>query len=422
MSLLNKLFSSYSGLSRGIYILFFARIINCLGNFVTPFLAMYLTKNLGMDEQRTGLFIMVSLSAAVPGMLVGGTLADRFGRKNIIAMSLFLSACCYIACAFLGSSPAVPWLLILWSFLASAMHPAMNAMIADLTAPSERTSAYSLQYLGINIGMAVGPIVAGFLFNNYIKLLFLGDAVTSIISAVLITIFIKESIPSDKKAEHTGCGESADDGAAIRENTLALLLKRPFLLVFSLISIVVTFVYSQHVFSIPIYVNKIFNENGPKIFGTVMTVNCLIVVFTTTFIVSVTKKFKPVLNASFAAVFYAIGFGMLLFSNNMPLIILSTVIWTIGEILTTTNFDAYVADHSPESHRGRFSAVISFVSRSGFAAGPAVMGVFIKHNGVNMVWPVLFVLSMLSAALLYVLFISENSYNLRKKNTCINSK
>lgn len=182
----------------------------------------------------------------------------------------------------------------------------------------------------------------------------IGDAVTSIISAVLIAIFIKKSIPSDKKAEHTGCCESADDGAAVRENTLALLLKRPFLLVFSLISIVVTFVYSQHV--------------------------------------------------------------------NMPLIILSTVIWTIGEILTTTNFDAYAADHSPESHRGRFSAVISFVSRSGFAAGPAVMGAFIKHNGVNMLWPVLFVLSMLSAALLYVLFISENSYNLHKKNTCINSK
>lgn len=50
-------------------------------------------------------------------------------------------------------------------------------------------------------------------------------------------------------------------------NTLVLLLKRPYLLTFAIVTAILTFVYSQHSFTHPMYTEKIFFDDGPRIFG-----------------------------------------------------------------------------------------------------------------------------------------------------------
>ena len=72
----------YGGLPRSVYVLFFARIINRLGDFVRFFLTLYLTRILGMTEKRTGFFVTLSAVAVMAGNVAGGRLADSFGRKR----------------------------------------------------------------------------------------------------------------------------------------------------------------------------------------------------------------------------------------------------------------------------------------------------------------------------------------------------
>jgi MFS family permease len=88
--------------------------------------------------------------------------------------------------------------------------------------------------------------------------------------------------------------------------------------------------------------------------------------------------------------------------------IIATVIWTIGEILQSTNAGVYIANHTPMSHRGRFNAVIPLIMGAGFAVGPAIMGRFIKNRRVIDIWPIMFILSILAAALFYTLYIVES--------------
>jgi Na+/H+ antiporter NhaC len=45
--------------------------------------------------------------------------------------------------------------------------------------------------------------------------------------------------------------------------------------------------------------------------------------------------------------------------------LLSTVIWTLGEILQATNTNVYIANHTPISHRGRFNAILPIIIGSG---------------------------------------------------------
>lgn len=62
----------------------------------------------------------------------------------------------------------------------------MDAMVADILPPEKRQTGYALEYLGINIGVALGPLLAGMLFKRMLPLLFIGDAITSFIAVFLV--------------------------------------------------------------------------------------------------------------------------------------------------------------------------------------------------------------------------------------------
>ncbi len=158
---LPKMLNHYTKLPKSIYILFFARMVNSMGAFVYPFLTIYLTKTLLMDEGEAGFIVMLAVTAHLPGLVVGGRLADWLGRKKIFLLFQGLSAISLIPCAFLNNPFFIPRLLILSVFFLGAAQPATTAMTADLTNPSNRKAAFSLLYIGNNIGFAVGPLIAG---------------------------------------------------------------------------------------------------------------------------------------------------------------------------------------------------------------------------------------------------------------------
>jgi MFS family permease len=59
-------------------------MVNSMGAFVYPFLTIYLTKTLSLDEGEAGFIVMLAITAHLPGLIVGGRLADWLGRKKIL--------------------------------------------------------------------------------------------------------------------------------------------------------------------------------------------------------------------------------------------------------------------------------------------------------------------------------------------------
>ena len=142
---------TYLGLPRSVYVIFFARVVNSMGNFVHPFMTLLLTTKGGMGEERVGLFLLLSAVVQVPGSLLGGKLADKMGRKKIMIIFMGLAALCLIPCAFLLDNAElfhyIPWFLILSSYFGSVAGPASGAMMNDLTLPENRQAAFSLLYM-----------------------------------------------------------------------------------------------------------------------------------------------------------------------------------------------------------------------------------------------------------------------------------
>ena len=403
---------TYKNLPKSVYVIFFTRVINSMGNFVFPFMTLLLTTKIGMSEEKVGFFLLVASIVQLPGSLLGGKLSDFIGRKKIMITFMALVAICYIPCAFLLDSPDyvvfIPWILILASFFNSIFGPANSAMLNDLTNPDNRQEAFSFLYLGMNVGTAVGSIVAGFLFHNYMEFLFIGDAITTLFAILLLQLFIKETKPNQEEFEDIS--EERADEQVEKGSLLTALLKRPRLLIFALIDSIFSFVYAQTRFSMPLQAKAIFGVNlGAKYFGTFNMINCIEVILLTTLITVVTRKIKAVYNVSIGGVFFAVGFGMLFFTNNFWLFVLSTLIWTVGEIINATNIGVYIANHTPISHRGRFSSIIDIISNTGGAISAYVMGGFITNHGVTYVWPVIFLLALMASTAMLVLGITEKT-------------
>jgi MFS family permease len=400
------LFKSYINLPRNVYILFFADIINSAGSFVYPFLAMFLTLKLGYGEYYSGFILTIVIAAEGVGRLIGGKLADWIGRKIVIIVLSASGAVIYIIIAFLKETILIPYLIILAGFLKSGAMPAINALLIDSTNKQNRNDAFSLLYLGHNLGYAIGPLAAGFLFINYISLIFLIDAITTFIALIPIIFYVKETLYKRAglylNSVEIPPGERAETG-----NVVKIFFKKPILYGFAFISIIFSFVYSQSSFSLPLFLNQLFGERGPKYFGTLMTINAAIVILMTILLITFMKKINPILNVAIAGILFAAGFGMLYYSRLFVFFIMSTFIWTYGEILNAVSSNVIIANYSPVTHRGRFNAIIFFISGIGFTIGPLLSGLYIKYAGVKNIWPLNFYLAIFASILMFILFFIE---------------
>lgn len=311
--------TNYGGLPRSIYILFVARIINRLGGFVYAFLALYLRTKPGMSEVEIANYVLINGAVSMLSPFIGGYVADKKGRKVIFVAVQFLGSLFFVACGLLTDTrpEVIPVLLICASFLYNMVGPISNAMVADVTKnQDERRRSYSLIYLGINIGVAIGPILGGFLLANYVKWFFLGDALTTMISVVLVAVFVKETMLTSEEMEESEGGEKMESGV-----TALIFIKKPVLLMYTMFAILNSAVYAQMGFGLSLHMDHIFGiEYGAAYYGMLLSFNAIVVLSLTIILTELLKIFRPVYNVALASLLNAVGFGMIAFiGSRLPL-------------------------------------------------------------------------------------------------------
>jgi MFS family permease len=341
---------------------------------------------------------MLNSLAAIPGSFAGGKIADHFGRKRSYAIFQLSAAVCLFFCAFTEAPLIVIVLVCMSSFFNGGVRPIISAIITDVLPAEKRQMGFSLSYLGINLGVSTGLLVAGFLFNHYIPLIFIGDAITSFLAVLLVMLNIKESLP-----DYSNCKIISGDERSEAGNVFSVLLRRPKILVFLIINIVLNVVYVQHTFSLPMMLDNVFGRSGASNFGILMSFNAVTVIVMTILITHVTRKWKSLSSIAMAGLLYAIGFGMITFIHSMLLYILSTFIWTLGEIMLVTNFGVYIANNTPQNYRARFNAITSLSWGIGAALGTSLVGRYMDYFGVEAVWPLIFFLGLLGSSGMYLL-------------------
>ncbi|MFH2115389.1 MAG: MFS transporter, partial [Spirochaetota bacterium] len=421
----------YKDLPKPVYALFAATVVNGAGIFVFPFLTLFLTRSLGMDTRQAGNFMFFTSIAYLPGAILGGKLADRYGRKIVAVGAQILAASVYIPCGILvklGSGPGgyngvssslamsaavlIPALILVNVIFDGFADPARMAMHTDLTTPENRQAAFSLNYIGHNLGFAIGPLIAGFLFNHAPQWLFWGNAIAVAAATTLVWLFVPETKPSHEAIQKSLLTES--DEKAHVGGLLSAAATRPMLLAFVFLNAWFGLVYAQHRFALPLQTGDLFGTSGATLYGGLMTMNALLVLVFTVPLIALLKKVRPVLNVALSGGLFALGFGMLAFTRHPAWFFVSVFIWTMGEIINATNADVYIANHTPMSHRGRFNSILPFLGGFGWALATPVGGNIIHDAGIGTLWLVMFGVAGIAAAGLLVLDRAE-SRSLRRR-------
>lgn len=406
MSLIQRFFSVYRGLPSALYVLFAATVINSVGMFVFPFLTLYLTGRLGMTQQEAGLFLMIVNFAYIPANFIGGKIADTFGRKKLMVSAQILSGLCYIPPGFASLGSNVQWFLLASVFFDGLTDPARSAMMTDLTTPETRRRAFSLTYLGHNLGFAVGMMIAGFLFEKSTSWLFWGNAIAIFAAVSLVALKVPETKPSHEQVE-ASYGSGRDDEAH-RGNIIQALRSRPYLVIFTILTGLYGFVYAQHRFALPLQTKEFFGSRGSVIYGSLMTLNAAMVIVLSTPIMALTQRWKPINAVAFAGTLFALGFGLIGLAPSILLMYLTTMLWTLGEIVNATNEGTYIANHTPISHRGRFHAVLPLIGGLGSSISPPIVGWFTDRFGLKTVWPYLGFVAALACVGIWYLGVVES--------------
>ncbi|MCY3543051.1 MAG: MFS transporter [Chloroflexi bacterium] len=147
-----------------------------VGSFIS-FMAMnmqmitrgWLVLRLENDSPLALVLVMVSFAAPMTIVsLVGGALADRFPKKNLVIISQTVNAVLTFILAMLDASGTI-WfgaVLIIGVLNGSMMAinmPSRQALISDIVPETKLMNAVALNNSAMNLTRIVGPAVAGFL-------------------------------------------------------------------------------------------------------------------------------------------------------------------------------------------------------------------------------------------------------------------
>ncbi|MPN55366.1 hypothetical protein SDC9_203048 [bioreactor metagenome] len=100
----------------------------------------------------------------------------------------------------------------------------------------------------------------------------------------------------------------------------------------------------------------------------------------------------------------------------MPLFFIAVILLTIGEVLIAINSSAFIANNTPDSHRGRISSFIPMISGAGYALGPMIMGKIIDLNGIFIAW--IIVTSVAFIGSIGILLLKKISLKELRYNSC----
>jgi EmrB/QacA subfamily drug resistance transporter len=121
-------------------------------------------------------------------MITGGKLGDRWGRKRAFMVGLIIYG---LGSALTAVSQTVPQLLLGWSILegigAALVLPALVALIAGSYQGVDRAVAYGVIGGVAGAGIAVGPILGGWVTTNFTwRYVFVGEVVLVLLIIVLL--------------------------------------------------------------------------------------------------------------------------------------------------------------------------------------------------------------------------------------------
>ena len=328
--------------------------------------SMTIYYNQYMGAGLTGILLIIS---AILSFLVGiwsGHFTDLHGRKPTMLIGS-LASCLGAGLASLANSPLLfnPWLtyvgLVLVSFGWGFFNSGASAMMVDMTTPDTRKIVFSLNYWVLNIGVAVGSGLSGWLFRDHLFLLLLTVLFGELVNLAIVWFLMDETFDPAHHEDH--------QQPNIFKAYLQVSKDKTFML-YLLATLFVTILFSQPDYFIPVHLSSgAFHTGhlfGIEIYGqrmlTFMSItNTVCVVLFMTKVRKATNAWSNKAGFAIGALLMGLGWALAVWSTGLHLAFIGALVNVAGELIFVPFEQALRADMmDPEqvgTYTGAFSAI-----------------------------------------------------------------
>lgn len=365
------------GLPKTFWYLWTGTLVNRLGSFVLIFLAIYLTQERGFDELAAGLVLSLWGVGGAVGTTLGGTLADRWGRRPTLLTAHLGAAAMMLTLGLAEELWAIAAGALLLGLFAEAARPAFGAMMIDVVPERDRLRAFSLNYWAINLGFASAALLAGLAAEASYLLLFVVDAITTLVTALIIFVKVRETrVPT--------AAVPPAPGAPHPRGALRTILTDRVYLGFVALNLFSALVFLQHTAMLPIAMAD--DGLSPSTYGSVIALNGVLIVAGQLFVPRLIRGRSRSHVLALAAVVMGVGFGLTAFAHVAWFYALTVLVWTVGEMLNSPSNSTLIAELSPADLRGRYQGVFSLSWQVAGAAAPLLGGLVRQEGGDAALW------------------------------------
>jgi MFS family permease len=361
-------------LPRAFWVLWAGTLVNRAGAFVSPFLALYLVGPRGMSVARAGAVVaLVGLGSLGSGPL-GGTIADRVGRRAALGAAGTLGAAAMLAMGLARGDWAIEAGAFVLGLFGEMYRPVSSAIVADLVAPTDRVRAYGLLYWAVNLGFSIAPAAAGFLAATSFPALFVVDAATTLVFTIAVTRLVPETRPAPHPSRQQGFAAPYVHGAFLAFAAASLLLS--------------TF-FHQIGTTLPVDMGR--HGIAPRTFGLLIAMNGVIIVLLQPFSTVLFARVSRARLMAWGAFVTGVGFGIPALGTGTGAYALSIAVWTMGEIAMSGVTLGVVADFAPPHLRGSYQGAYQVSWAGGCALAPLVGSLVLERFGSTALWTGCFV-------------------------------
>jgi MFS family permease len=335
---------------------------------VWPFMTIYIRQQFEVSLTTVALMLTLNSAAGLATTFFAGPVADRFGRKGVMVLSLCASSFVYACMIWAGSLSVWALLMVLSGAFGPFFRVGGNAMVADLVGPARRPGAYAVLRTSNNLGIAIGPAVGGFIATRSYAATFSIAALASGLFAGMILLRVTETLPD---LQHGAASSPGDAGYR------QLLRDGPFL-AYCGVSVLAVIPASMMFVLLPVYAKEQFGvvENQ---YGFIMTTNAGMVVLLQYAVTRYTQRYPHLHMLAVGALFYAIGVGSVAWGRSVYAFVLSMTILTVGEMVLVPTGTSLAANLSPARMRGRYMGIYGLNWGLGVGIGP-VIGGYLNDN------------------------------------------
>ncbi len=386
-------------LPRDAYAILLGVTLSAMGNgLILPFFVVYLHQARGLPVAIAGLVLSWMGIASLLFAPAVGWLIDHFGPKPCLIFGLGVAAIGYASLGFVTTAPQAFGAATFCAIGLGTLWPSQSAFLAEVTNEEERERVFAISFALLNLGIAVGSIIASLAVSSMrassFTRLYVVDGLTYLLYiGVVLTI---RDAGSRSRVERVD--RKADQNSGSWRDVLQ---DRAFRRVWLFSFVAIFFGYSQLEVGFTSYATLIVHAK-PSLLAWAFAANTVTIAAMQMWVLKRVRSARRSTALAVAAGLWGASWGAVGMSGltrALIFLVVAQVIFAAGEMIWSPVMPAVVNELAPAHLRGRYNAASGAAWQVGLILGPSMAGALLGA-GADRLWLLLTVVGCAIAAAL----------------------